>query len=123
MKDRINWIDHMGYKILSADYSKLSEPDYIKTMEEVKDELDKLPSEETVLVMANVTGTKPSMKVRDKGKDVSNAMKRFKGEANAVIGVTGVMKVLAKTFTSGMYYAKDESDAKDWLVTQAKKTD
>lgn len=112
----------MGYKILSADYSTLSEPDYIKTMEEVKDELDKLSSEETVLIMANVTGTKPSMKVRDKGKEISKAMKRFKGEANAVIGVTGVMKVLAKTFTSGMYYAKDENEAKSWLVTQANKT-
>ncbi len=121
MKDRIQWVDHMGCQILSADYSRLSEQDYIQTMEEVKDELDKLPPDQAVYIMANVTGTKPSMKVRDKGKQVSEAMNRFKGQANAVVGITGVMKVLAKTFTSGMYYAKDEDDAKDWLVAESKK--
>ncbi len=119
MSERIKWIDHEGFRILSADYSGLPEAEYMNAMDEVKNLLESEPSDSIVLIMANVTNTKASGKIRNKGKEVSAAMDRFKGQANAVVGVTGVMKILAKTFVRSMYFAKSEDDAKGWLVTQA----
>jgi hypothetical protein len=119
MSERVKWITHDGRRILSANYSGLREDEYIKTMEEVKQILQKEPSNNIVLVMANVSDTHATGKVRDKGKEVAEAMDRFKGQAYAVIGVSGIMKVIAKTFVRSMYFANSEEDAKDYLVKQA----
>jgi hypothetical protein len=120
MSERVQWLNHNGYRILSADYSGLYEADYLKTMETVKQLLLKEPPNSIVLVMANVTNTHASGKVRDKGKEVAEAMGKFKGQAYAVIGVTGIMKVIAKTFVRSMYFANSEEDAKAHLVEEAK---
>ncbi len=119
MSDRVKWIEHKGVRILSADYSGLPEDQYCSTMDEVTAILRNEPTDSVVLVMANVSNTHASNKVRDKGKEVSDAMNRFKATAYAVVGVTGLMKVIAKTFTSGMYFASSEEDAKEYLVKQA----
>jgi len=47
-------------------------------------------------------------------------MGKFKGQAYAVLGVTGIMKVIAKTFVRSMYFANSEEDAKDCLTKEAK---
>lgn len=123
MSDRIKWTDCDGFTILSVDYSDLPEAEYLEAMEEVEQLLQAFqgePSDSAMLIMANATNTRATKKIRHRGKEISAALDGFKGRAYAVIGVTGVSRLLARTFTSGIYFAYAEHDAKRWLVAQAK---
>jgi hypothetical protein len=123
MSERIKWTDYDGFIILSVDYSDLPESEYLETMEEVEQLLKALqgePSDSAMLIMANVTNTRATKKIRNRGKEVSAVLDAFKGHAYAVIGVTGVARLLARKFTSGIYFAHTEHDARRWLVAQAK---
>ena len=98
MSDRIKWTDCDGFTILSVDYSDLPEAEYLEAMEEVEQVLQAFqgePSDSAMLIMANVTNTRATKKIRHGGKEISAALDGFKGHAYAVIGVTGVMKLLA----------------------------
>jgi 2',3'-cyclic-nucleotide 2'-phosphodiesterase (5'-nucleotidase family) len=119
MGDRVKWITHKGVKMIYADYSGLPEAEYCSTMDEVTALLRSESSDSLALVMANVSNTHASNKVRDKGKEVAEAMDRFKGSAYAVVGVTGIMKVVAKTFVRSIHFADNEEAAKDYLVKQS----
>ena len=121
MSDRIEWVNHKGHKILFGNYSGASEDEYCATMDEMKKMLYSLPADMILLVMADVSNTHATGKVRDKGTEVSNAMGRFKGRAYAVVGVTGIMKVIAKTFVHSIHFVDNLEQAKDWLVEQAPK--
>jgi len=123
MSDRIKWLDYDGFTILSVDYSDLPEEEYLEAMEEVAQLLQAFqgaPSDSTMLIMANVTNTRATKKIRQRGKEISAALDGFKGHAYAVVGVTGVSRLLARKFTPGIYFAHAEHDAKRWLVAQAK---
>ncbi len=121
MSDRITWVDHKGQKILFGNYSGSSEEEYCSTMDEMKNMLNSLSADTILLVMADVSNTHATGKVRDKGAEVSNAMGKFKGRAYAVVGVTGIMKVVAKTFVHSIHFVNNLDEAKDWLVEQAPK--
>ena len=121
MSDRLKWITYKGQKIFCADYSGLEEAEYCGTMDEMCVILKTLPADTILLIQANVANTHASGKVKEKGAELTRAMERFKGSAYSVTGVTGIMKIVAKTFVKSINFANNEEEAKDWLVEQAGK--
>jgi flagellar motor switch protein FliG len=117
MSDRVSWIEHKGVRILYADYSRLSEEEYIEVIEEFKNELLKQPPG-SVATLTNVTDSTVTNKVKDKLKELSEQSKGISKGA-AAIGVTGFKKAIATFIRKDLYWADSLEEAKEWLAEQS----
>ena len=122
MNDRIRWINHKGVDILYMDYSGLSEDEFVAMMLEIEAMLKDHPIDCFMPFLANVTNAHVTAKTAKVGRKISKTYERFtKGKAYAVVGVTGVQKVIARSFASTWYFARNEEDAKEYLVKAVQK--
>ena len=118
MSDRVSWIEYKGAKILYVDYSGTSEEEFIKTIDEFKNELLK-QTPGSVVTLTNITNAAITDEVRKKLKELAKQTKGISKGA-AAIGVTGFKKALAVLIKRDLYYANSLEEAKDWLAEQAK---
>ena len=123
MSERIKWIGCEGFVIMSVDYSDLPEDEYVNVVDEVIQLLKALqgvPSDSTMLVMANIINTRVTSKIVDKVRETLAVVDGFKTHAYALVGERGVLKQLARVDLPGAYLTGSEHEARNWLLKQAK---
>ena len=112
----VKWITYKGKDILLNDYSNLDEKGFLKAM----DDVDKVPikgPEKSILCLTNITNTHATKTLTDKAKELMKERKKYM-KAVAIVGVSGVKRIIAKMVVKDVYFAKDEIDAKEWLIKQ-----
>jgi PDZ domain-containing secreted protein len=117
MSDRVSWIEYNGAKILYADYSEASEEEFVKAIDEFKNELLK-QTPGSVVTLTNITNATITNKVKGKFRELAEQTKGI-SKGTAAIGVTGFKKALAVLIKRDMYYANSLEEAKDWLAERA----
>ena len=120
---RSKWITHRGRRILYSDYTRYSVEDFSALQEElaaVETEICSQP-EDSVLLITDVTGSVASREAVELFKESAARSKKhvFK---NAVIGITGLKKILFDAvvrFSGQNARAFDDlQKGKDWLAGQ-----
>jgi hypothetical protein len=109
---------------MSVDYSDLPEDEYIDVAEEVIQLLRALqgvPSDSTMLVIANIINTQATSTIVDKIRETLAAVDGFRTHAYALVGERGILKQLARVDLPGAYLTGSEQDARNWLLKQAKR--
>jgi hypothetical protein len=115
------WIDYKGKKILISDYSGLKAAEYVQAIEETKWELlnqqDKAP-----LSITDISDTFSTDATSAKGKELIAEVEGngIKGKA-ALVGVTGVKRILVQAIKKDVFFANSIEEAKEWLVKEEKK--
>ena len=120
ISDRVKWIEHKGHKIFFNDYSGLDEASYLAAIDESLRKISEIDPGTVILFLDDVTGTFTTSKIKAKFREIEHEMAKYK-YVIAVVGVSGMMKIIARAFMWDMYFAKDREDAKEWLIKQAKK--
>ena len=111
-----NWINYKGKEILYHNYSNLKEEEYLKAMDDAYKMSVGRPKK-SVLCMINVADTYTTRNITKKAKQIMEDTKVYQ-KAIAIVGVSGVKRIIAKMLVKGIYFATDETDAKEWLVRQ-----
>ena len=119
-----HWLVHKGVEILYCDFTGFQ-----KDIAGLRAEVEAADAEilrkpkESVLAIADLTGTVTSTEVVDLFKNSATATKDYIRK-QAVVGVTGIQKILARAvaFFSGqsMHLFDDVEQAKEWLAGTSK---
>ena len=117
MSDRVRWIEYKGARILFADYSGLSGPQYISVIDEFRSQLlQQRPG--SVVSLTDVTGSVVTDEVKDKLKELADQTQGI-SKAAAAVGITGFKKAIAVLIRRDLYWANSIEEAKEWLAEQA----
>ncbi|MFH1459565.1 MAG: STAS/SEC14 domain-containing protein [Candidatus Omnitrophota bacterium] len=122
MSNRIRWIDYKGKKILVHDYSELKgfNRGGEQVLNEVSNFIDKL-TENNILELIDVRNSYGDLDSIKKMKEMSKKMQPHVKKC-AIIGVTGVKKVLLDTINvfsqRQIKPFATEEEAKEWLVAE-----
>ncbi len=118
----VQWIEHKGKKILFSNYSGLEGEEYLRAIDETKQELLKQAVGSRVLTLTDTSNSHASTATKDKAKGLQAATKE-KGITTraAIVGVSGWQRVIAQLIRADIHFAPSIEDAKDWLVKQADK--
>ncbi|MCP4677954.1 MAG: hypothetical protein GY854_21055 [Deltaproteobacteria bacterium] len=119
MAERVKWIVHKGKKILSCDFSNVAvEKEYLQLLERTTEmlevELNGNPSE--ILQVVDITGAKPTRAVKEKAKDNMKLVKERSHLTFALVGISGLTKIIANAISKDMYFVSNIQEAKDKLV-------
>jgi hypothetical protein len=118
MDDRSKWIEYKNKKLFHMNLSGLKEEDQLKVLESSIEKM--INSTEKVILLINdvrntftteeikIAADRSIKAVKDSGKDMHIAL----------IGITGIKRVIANAINKGMFFAKDFESAKEWLVDQ-----
>ena len=120
MSKYVQWIEHKGKKILFNNYSGLEGEEYLRAIDETKQELLKQPVGSRVLTLTDTSNSRATVATKDKAKEQQAAIKEKRiVTCAAIVGVSGWQKVIAQLIRGDVYFAQSVEDAKDWLVEQA----
>lgn len=120
--ERINYLDHKGKTLICIDFSKCSPKETLLVISEIK----KIVAHQTpgsVLTLINVADMLFDKNTKQIMQNLA-AHNRLFAKAEAVIGATGILKVIYDTVVADkknkvkMFDTKET--AKDWLAEQAK---
>jgi len=115
----MEWIEHQGKRILRMDVHHMTIEQYVKEVEAAC-ELVKAskPAPESVLLM--VCGEQPKGALDEAAAAWKVFQAGAKGlmRAQAVVGLNGFKRVVARLVVRDLYFASSEDDARDWLVRQ-----
>ena len=123
-----HWITHKGERILYCDYRDYSLSDFeaLKAELEEVEELLSQESEGSVLGLTDIRGSVASREVVALFKDSATRTARHI-ERQAVVGVTGIKKVLydvvVRVSGQDARAFEDVEQAKDWLVEERESAD
>lgn len=115
----VTWIEHKGKKIIHSDYRGYY------TQEEMLANLDQLQkvikeTEGNVLILADIRDCNVNSKFMNEIKRVGKELLAARAEKTAILGITGVRKILVRTYNvfSGdeILAFDDEEKAKEYLV-------
>ncbi len=121
MSDRIKWIEYKSYKILYSDYSNLRAEEMITEIADTEKKILNSGLNE-VLAINNFTDSFINKQAKEKGNElVRNAESRGIKVHVATVGIAGIQRILLQVVVKDVYFAKNEEDAKGWLVEQALK--
>ncbi len=121
MSDRIKWIDHKSHKILYSDYSGLCGEEMIPEIAAAEKKILNSGNNE-VLVVNDFSGSFMNKPGKERGNELMrNAEARGMKVYVACVGISGIQRILVQVVVRDVYFAKNEEDAKDWLVRQALK--
>ena len=114
MGQYIEVLTHNGKEIIYLNMEGLNEADQLKAI----DEADKFfATKNNILNLTNVGNTITTPAVTEKANNLNNKH-RANIKAQAVLGVSGMKRIIAQGMNRGMYFAKNIEDAKDWLTKQ-----
>jgi hypothetical protein len=116
MGESVKVLEYKGKRILFGDYSNMKQEDFIKGIEELGS-VSAQSREKKLLHLLNFTDSVMSSAVRDKADGMVTALQnRGYTIRTACFGVRGLQRVIANAVKKDMYFAKDESQAKEWRV-------
>ena len=119
---RSKWIEHKGKKIFFQDFSNLeSDTEALKQeLEQVQAEVISYPKD-SLLVLSDFRGTNVTAEIMPI-LNASSAKTKDYVHKTAVLGVTGIKRVLGDVLTSPtgqkLRYFNIDYTAKDWLVLE-----
>ena len=112
MGSYVEIMTYQGKEIIYVNLAGLDEANQLKAL----DELDQVFSQKNnILAVSNIENTTTTPAIKEKA--ASNYKKhqhKIKGEA--LIGVTGIKRIIAQGVKKDIYFAKSLDDAKNWLV-------
>jgi hypothetical protein len=118
MKNKIQWIEHKGKKILFCDFSNYTETEYIEGTGLMEKELLKQPRGSKPLLIVDVTNSYMTQATSARGKETVKVLTEADViTKTAMVGIAGIKKIIAQAISRDVYFAKDIESAKEWLVT------
>ncbi|MBN1798541.1 MAG: hypothetical protein JW822_08180 [Spirochaetales bacterium] len=118
MSEQIKWIKHKGKKILVCDFSNYNEKQYLAGVDAMEKELLKQARGSFPLLIVDVTNSHMNQVTSDRGKQCAIAVQKAGiTTLTAMVGITGVKRIIAQAISRDVYFAKDMESAKEWLVT------
>ena len=119
MDDRVQIKTENGIKVLFIDFSNLPTEDVLKMLPKMN---EAAVSNKLVLYILdakniNMTGEGKSA-VETSIKDIESKLGKT---YSAIIGFTGIQKIIANAINKDTYFAKDYSDAVEWATKTSKK--
>ena len=113
--ERLKIIVHNGSQIAYLNANALVDIDEFCLLIE---QLTKLAiQQKTNLILINITDSFMAPMVREKTKEEVKKAKQHFGQVHAaIVGLSGVQRLIANLLNKEEYFAKDFDDAKNWLV-------
>ncbi|MBI5806024.1 hypothetical protein HZA73_08255 [candidate division TA06 bacterium] len=119
--DRVRWIDHRGKRILFEDLSNLSHPQEAMVVSRITTNMITKEQPASVLLISDISNSHFNAKLLSELKENTKATTPYM-KAYAVVGVTGLTKVVLKSFIrftgQDMKVCQSIGEAKDWLASQ-----
>jgi hypothetical protein len=115
----LEWIDYQGKRIVRMDVHGMTIEQYVKEVEAgARFVLDAKPGSDSVLLL--VCGVQPRGSLDASSAAWKVFQEKVKGlmKAQAVVGLNGFMRVVARLVVRDLYFGTSEEDAKNWLVRQ-----
>lgn len=114
MEKFVEIITFQGKEIVFLNLNGLNEEEQLTAI----DETDKIfATKQNILNVTDVGNTTTTPAVKDKANELHQKHKdRIKAEA--IIGVSGLKRMLAQRMNKDMYFAQNIDDAKNWIVKQ-----
>jgi len=122
MSERVKWIEHNGTKVLLSDCSKCDEQQYLEIVGEMEAELLKCQPGPSWPLIVDVTDSTMTKTTSDRGKKTvvllsqAGVMTR-----TAMVGVTGIKRVIAQAISKDVYFARSMEDALEFVTSEGKK--
>ncbi len=118
MASEIQWIEHEGKRILLCNFAGYDETQYMKGVDAMEAELLKQKPRERVPHIVDVTDSHMSKASSDRGKRTVDVLgKAGIVTVTAMVGVTGIKRVIAQAISKDVYFARDMEDAKKYVVS------
>ena len=115
MAKRIQWIDHNGVRILYNDYKGLSGDEYTETIR-ASEKCVLESGMNQVCVINDVTDSHMNTESTKAAKEwVKRCKERGINMTIALVGISGIKRVIAQAIKRDMYFAKSLDDAKKYL--------
>jgi len=116
----VSYIEHKGRKILYVNFKDIkSKETVMENLEDMKKHY--LEATESIYLLFDVRGTFTDPDVMDRLKSYGKNYFRGKSEKRAVLGVSGVKKILMKGYAlvtqTEVQPFDDEEEAKDYLAS------
>ena len=119
IEERFKWIEYKGVEILLNDYSNLTGENFIETLNTLTEHFI-AQEKKDILLLLDVRNSYSNKEIIEALNKSSKRIKPFV-KKSAVIGVTGVKKILLnvinKVSSLGANPFTSEEEAKDWLVS------
>jgi hypothetical protein len=121
MSKHVEWIEYKGNRILLCNFSNFNEQQYLDGVDEMEKELLNQPQGSRLLHIVDVTDSTMTQKTSDRGKKTVELLSKAGiATLTAMVGITGIKKIIAKAISKDVYFAKDMDSAKDWLIENKK---
>ena len=121
MSDRIKWIEHKGLKILLIDYTDLPENEFVNEIQNTERAMLECV-DKVIYVIAKMVNVRMTDVAKEAGQTaVENVKARGINIQPTMVGLSKLQRIIANAVIKDVYFAKDEEDAKEWLVKQAEK--
>jgi hypothetical protein len=118
MSTYTQWIQHKGKKILFCNYAGCNEAQYLAGVTEMEQELMKQPTGTKIPLLIDVTKSSMTIATRDRGKQTIEVLTKANITTDtAMVGISGIQKIIAQAISKDVHYANDMESAKDWLVS------
>ena len=118
MSDYIKWIEHKGHKVLFCDFSNFDEQQYLDGTELMEKELLSQEKGSNSPLVIDVTNSHMTKKTSDRGKKTVTVLTDAEiTTTTAMVGVTGIKKIIAQAISRDVYFAKDLDSAMDWAIS------
>ena len=121
MHEKMNINDELGIEVLFVDFSNLTEKEILEAFPLVT---EMNISRELRYNIFDVSNTRTTSNIRDAAKKEIEAAEQVVGKIyRALVGVSGIEKMIAKIISKDVYFADDFEDAKRWIVEQSRIVD
>lgn len=116
----VSWIEYKNKKIIYSDYSNQSGEQILNTLKEVEAFYLKLDKQKKYLSLSTFEGSHVSQDFMKVSKEIGKETFEPRILKGALIGITGVKKVLLKAYNlfsnSDLTPFDTEEQAKEWLI-------
>lgn len=126
MGEHWEWIEHRGKRILFAKFAGIKDESvYLEAIADLEREILKQPKGQVVPLLMDVTNTRMSMAVTNRGKQMVQTARAYGivDGPTALIGLTAAQKAVVATvrlIRPETQAANSLKEAKDWIVDHLK---
>lgn len=118
MDERSKWIEYKGKKLFHMNLSGLDEKKQLEVLESSSEKWIN-SNEKIILVLNDVRNTYTTEEIKIGAQRAIQAVRDTgKNIFVALIGITGIKRIIVNAIEHGMYISKDFEDAKEWLIKQ-----
>lgn len=116
MSERLTSVTHNGKTVLISDFSNLQGAELMQLMQRAR--LRDAGSPPGSLLLTDITGCHINAEIRELAVEMGQDADR-KGFKQAIVGVTGIQRVIFMAFKRSLHLAKDRQDALTWLTAES----